>query len=97
MADAAGGQVLRMNPHDLALDPIRAPSGLRPTAIAVTHCALWMADGRSGMLAAVDLRSGKSLGAPSRVARSIGALAVDGDAVWLTDPMAGTVARVRLH
>jgi hypothetical protein len=86
-----------MDPHDLALDPIPAPSGLKPTAIAVTRCALWMADGRSGMLAAVDLRSGKPLVAPSRIARAIGALAVDGDAVWFTDPVAGTVGRLRLR
>jgi streptogramin lyase len=97
MADAAGGQVLRMNPHDLALDPMRAPSGLKPTAIAVTRCALWMADGRSGIVAVVDPRTAKPLVAPSRVARSVGGLAADGDAVWLTDPVAGTVARLRMR
>jgi hypothetical protein len=85
--------VARLEPATRVVTVLRASRGFSPTAIAVGDCAIWVGD-RDGRVQRLDAASGKPVGRPLRIGRSLAALAVDRDGVWASDPRGGTVVRV---
>jgi DNA-binding beta-propeller fold protein YncE len=85
--------VARLDPSTLSVSLLRTSRGLRPTAIAVDACTVWVGDA-DGRVERIDPRRGRPLGRPVRVGHALAALVADRGGVWASDPRDGTVVRV---
>jgi hypothetical protein len=93
LGEPAQGRLLRIDASTVAVSELRAPSGVSPDVTDVGRCGVWVAS-HSGTLDLIDPRTGTALAAPTRIGRSVAALAVSGAGVWASDPIDGTIAYV---
>jgi hypothetical protein len=97
-ADRSGGNVVRLDPHLLRpADPVRV--GGKPTWLASAGGSLFVSDESAGTLTQIDLRSGRLVGRPIRIAPAAHdagapALASAGTSVWVSSPASDTVTRI---
>lgn len=87
------GSVVRIDPVTNAIGPVRASPGLRPGAVAVDDCGVWVGDA-DGRVQRLDPVTARPFGGAIRIGRSVGALVADRGGVWASDPRGGTLVRV---
>lgn len=92
VADAGRGTLLRIDPE--RRERVGAPIavGAAPFAVAVGEGAVWVA-GQTGLVRAIDSRTGATVATPVRVPGANG-LAVGLGGVWVTSRIAGTLTRI---
>jgi streptogramin lyase len=96
MAEPTQRALLRVDTANVTVKQFPAPDSIEPTATAPGACGVWVGDA-GGNLAMIDPASGRTLTAPLRIGRSLGALAASGTGVWASDPLDGTLVRVELR
>jgi len=93
VADPVDRAVLRIEPSRLSMTVYQAPRPLAPAHVVVSDCGVWAADSK-GRIGLFDPEALRWTGGPLEVGRSSGDLTADGAAVWVSDPVAGSVRRV---
>lgn len=86
--------LLRVEAATVDVHEIPAPYGLRPSSTAVGACGEWVGDA-GGKIALIDAVTGAPLSPAVPLGHSIAAMAATGNGVWVSDPVDGTVVRVR--
>ncbi len=93
LGEPARRELLRVDAPTVAVRELPAPDGLHPSATAAGPCGVWVADS-SGTVVLIDPATGRSLGPPLRIGRSIADLVRSGTGVWASDPTDGTLVYV---
>lgn len=96
LGETSGRSILRVNATSGNVRKLPAPDGMRPVAISVGECGVWIA-GASGEVTIIDPQSASPLTPPIHVGRSIGAIAASGAGVWVSDPLNGDLVRIELR
>jgi hypothetical protein len=100
VSEPAGHSLLRVDTRTVAVRQLPAPRGIAPATTAVGRCGVWVADA-AGRLELVDPETARPITPPLRVGAAIAALAPaqpggsgQARAVWVTDPLDGTLSLV---
>jgi len=88
--------ILHVNLGATRIEEISAPGRMAVTSTAVGQCGVWVASS-AGKLGLVASGSGASLTSPIRVSSTIAAIATSERDAWVTDPLSGTITRVRVQ
>ena len=94
-ADAVGSALRRVARKATWVPDVRVSTGFVPRDVALGECALFVA-AADGSVHVLDQATGEELVPPVRVGVSSGSVAVWTDTLWVTDPRARKLVRLRI-